>query len=202
MAIRAAVALAKRLLDSVHDKTVSLTTIYRTVGHQGALVAHNERQLDRRGLDKKNGGIVDFFRNGGIREGLKAFARGTENHLAEIANAGDWRVWAEPETGGEAYIPLSPAKRARSMAILEEVADRFGAALMPQAAQVGASRVTSTASTPRASSATPAVASGPSIVFEPGSVLISNPAQETASTTITKVTRDIGQFGLFAGDDY
>ncbi|MGW4633675.1 phage tail tape measure protein [Nocardia sp. NPDC004415] len=34
--------------------------------------------------------------------------------------------WAEPSTGGEAYIPLAPAKRARSLSILAEVAQRFG----------------------------------------------------------------------------
>ncbi len=42
-----------------------------------------------------------------------------------IARAGDWRVWAEPETGGEAYIPLA-GPRQRSTAISEEVARRFG----------------------------------------------------------------------------
>ena len=36
------------------------------------------------------------------------------------------RVWAEPETGGEAYIPLANDRRARSKAILANVAQRFG----------------------------------------------------------------------------
>lgn len=49
-----------------------------------------------------------------------------EGHIAQIAPAGSWRVWAEPETGGEAYIPLAPAKRSRSLLILTEVARRFG----------------------------------------------------------------------------
>lgn len=35
-------------------------------------------------------------------------------------------VFAEKETGGEAYIPLAPSKRGRSMAILMEVARLFG----------------------------------------------------------------------------
>src|SRR5690606_39084720 len=47
------------------------------------------------------------------------------------APAGAWRVWAEPETGGEAYIPLARSKRARSEAILADVAERFGMALTP-----------------------------------------------------------------------
>jgi len=76
------------------------------------------------GQEYKDGGIVEFFASGGVRE----------HHVAQIAAAGSMRVWAEPETGGEAYIPLSPAKRSRSMAILEEVASHFGAAVVPNGA--------------------------------------------------------------------
>ncbi|MBK9181418.1 MAG: phage tail tape measure protein [Acidimicrobiales bacterium] len=65
------------------------------------------------------GGIVDYFANGG------------ESHVAQIAPAGAWRVWAEPETGGEAYIPLSPAKRARSLDIWEETGRRLGVGAGP-----------------------------------------------------------------------
>ncbi|PRQ10636.1 phage tail tape measure protein [Corynebacterium sp. 13CS0277] len=62
------------------------------------------------------------FANGGIL----AFANGSEDHRAEIAPAGAWRLWAEPETGGEAYIPLAESKRTRSTQILAQVADKFG----------------------------------------------------------------------------
>jgi hypothetical protein len=59
--------------------------------------------------------------------GIRFFANGSrEDHSAQIAPAGAWRVWAEPETGGEAYIPLSPSKRGRSKAIAEDVVGRFG----------------------------------------------------------------------------
>ncbi|WP_241471657.1 phage tail tape measure protein [Mycolicibacterium neoaurum] len=51
---------------------------------------------------------------------------GIESHVAQIARGGAMRLWAEPETGGEAYIPLAAGKRARSTSILAEVADRFG----------------------------------------------------------------------------
>lgn len=67
--------------------------------------------------------------------GVKAFAGGGfENHVAQIAQ-GRWpaRLWAEPETGGEAYIPLAMAKRARSTQILGKVADKFGYGLVPMA---------------------------------------------------------------------
>ena len=57
---------------------------------------------------------------------LVKFANGTEDHRAQIARGGAMRLWAEPETGGEAYIPLAQSKRGRSTAILGEVARRFG----------------------------------------------------------------------------
>lgn len=76
-------------------------------------------------LREAQGGVVDYYAQGGVRE----------QHVAQIAGAGAWRVWAEPETGGEAYIPLSAAKRSRSEAILDDVARRFGGRYMPPGAQ-------------------------------------------------------------------
>ena len=64
---------------------------------------------------------------------LVEFARGTEDHRAQIAPGGAMRVWAEPETGGEAYIPLAASKRKRSTAILGAVAEKFGLGLTPMA---------------------------------------------------------------------
>ncbi|WP_164546670.1 tape measure protein [Actinobaculum sp. 352] len=71
--------------------------------------------------------------------GASRFADGgiTEPHVAQIAPAGAWRVWAEPETGGEAYIPLANSKRDRSTAILGEVASRFGYQLIRSYADGG-----------------------------------------------------------------
>lgn len=72
--------------------------------------------------EQANGGVMQFYANGGVRE----------NHVAQIAPAGTMRVWAEAETGGEAYIPLAQSKRLRSEAILNDVANRFGYTLQPQ----------------------------------------------------------------------
>lgn len=66
---------------------------------------------------------VQQFARGGIRRG--------ENHVAQIARGGVTRVWAEPETGGEAYIPLAMTKRLRSLRILEQVAKIMGHQLVP-----------------------------------------------------------------------
>lgn len=79
------------------------------------------------GLGGANGLLLEAFARGGFHK------VGREEHVAQIARAGTWRVWAEDETGGEAYIPLAPGKRARSVAILEEVARRFGMAVTAQA---------------------------------------------------------------------
>ncbi|WP_448002554.1 phage tail tape measure protein [Agromyces bauzanensis] len=72
-----------------------------------------------------DGGIVEFYAGGGMRE----------DHRAQFARAGAWRVWAEPETGGEAYIPLSPAKRGTSVPVLAEAAHRMGFDLVPHGAR-------------------------------------------------------------------
>lgn len=66
--------------------------------------------------EQANGSILDFYANGGMRE----------NHVAQIAPAGAWRVWAEDETGGEAYIPLARQKRTRSLQIWAETGRRLG----------------------------------------------------------------------------
>lgn len=47
-------------------------------------------------------------------------------HVAHFAAGGTWRTFAEPETMGEAYIPLSPMKRERSTEILDQTAGMFG----------------------------------------------------------------------------
>jgi hypothetical protein len=87
----------------------------------------------RKALGMAVGGImggdgIQKFANGGFSgSNVSSFAGGSEKHVAQIAR-GKWpvRIWAEPETGGEAYIPLSKAKRPRSEKILEQVAKMFG----------------------------------------------------------------------------
>jgi hypothetical protein len=96
-------------IDALHGKTITMYT-------QTVNAGFNPSGMTR----KANGGIA--FLNGGIT----AFANGGENHVAQIAPAGAMRLWAEPETGGEAYIPLARSKRARSTAILNEVERKFG----------------------------------------------------------------------------
>jgi TP901 family phage tail tape measure protein len=65
-------------------------------------------------------GSVRYYANGG-----------RENHVAQMARAGEWRVWAEDETGGESYVPHHPSKRARSEQIMQETAAILGGVYIP-----------------------------------------------------------------------
>lgn len=74
-------------------------------------------------------GAGGTFADGGIR----SFAAGGINRLPTQAMIQQPRKnlvqWAEPETDGEAFIPLAQAKRKRSTRILEAVANKFGLGL-------------------------------------------------------------------------
>lgn len=98
-----------------------------TVRRQQVIAAGGDPRAAYTGRHEADGGIVTFrgMADGGVLR-TRAFAAGSERHVAQIARPGEWRVWAEPETGGEAYIPLASSKRRRSLAILGEVAHRFG----------------------------------------------------------------------------
>jgi TP901 family phage tail tape measure protein len=64
-----------------------------------------------------NGGIRERMANGGVRE-------------PHIVPAGSNAVlYGEPETGGEAFIPLGPQKRATAVPVLATAANRMGFAL-------------------------------------------------------------------------
>ncbi|MFF8458843.1 hypothetical protein ACF06T_30410 [Streptomyces albidoflavus] len=117
----------KAARDSLSDKTITITTNYRVIGQQARRSGSHGTQLGY-----ADGGVVDYYADGGLRGpsrqrgGLRHFASGAENHVAQIAPAGSWRVWGEPETGGEGYVPFAPAKRPRSRAITEEIVRRLG----------------------------------------------------------------------------
>ncbi|MEO6156894.1 MAG: hypothetical protein ABIQ39_04605, partial [Ilumatobacteraceae bacterium] len=98
---------ARAAIAKVNSKTVTITVNTRIAGGgAGNLGA----------FFNADGGVVDYYASGGVRE----------NHVAQIAPAGAWRVWAEDETGGESYIPLHPSKRRRSLDIWQETGRRLG----------------------------------------------------------------------------
>lgn len=125
--VKAADAIQQRV-NALQGKTVTVTTrhvtLYDTISRQTSEAADALRQqaenLRNRANSHADGAVVDYFADGGIT-GVRQ-----EQHVAQIAPAGSWRIWAEPSTGGEAYVPLAASKRGRSKAIVEEVVGRFG----------------------------------------------------------------------------
>ncbi|MFF6866636.1 hypothetical protein [Streptomyces ardesiacus] len=106
-----AAAAAKAAIERVKDRQVTITARYQTIGIEGSY-ARTQAKMG----DHADGAVVDYYADGGTRE----------THVAQIARAGEWRVWAEPETMGEAYIPFAPSKRRRSRVIAEETVRRLG----------------------------------------------------------------------------
>jgi len=93
------------------DKTVTVTTKFQSIGTPYRIPTSTNSVV----FGSANGNIFNAYGDGGI-----------EDHTAQITSAGPIRIWGEPETGGEAYIPLAPEKRARSVAIWEETGRRLG----------------------------------------------------------------------------
>ena len=112
-----ALANLQTLYAAAHDKTVTITTITREV------ITRTDLRSSMPGVAKARGGVMfgdhEAFARGGVRE----------NHEPQIARPtpGRVRVWAEPETQGEAYIPFAnDGRRGRAKSITEYVARRFG----------------------------------------------------------------------------
>ncbi|WP_109507360.1 hypothetical protein [Nocardioides speluncae] len=83
-------------------------------------------------FNQKRRDIANLQATGGMWSGnVQTYASGgmdvPNGHQPEIAGAGAWRVWAEPETGGESYIPhANDHRRPRAKEILSRTADMFG----------------------------------------------------------------------------
>ena len=118
----------KSARDSLSDKTITITTHYRITGSGAAQEARRSGSHGTQ-LAQARGGVVDYYANGGIRH----FAGGgtspgdrPNQHVAQIAPAGSYRVWGESETQGEGYVPFRASARPRSRAITEEIIRRLG----------------------------------------------------------------------------
>lgn len=108
-------------MNQVNGRTLGYGYVDIYERYQGGIFTSGGTQFVGGGGKFADGGIITANKSR-----VKSFARGSERHVAQIAPAGSYRLWAEAETGGEAYIPLSPAKRGRSLNILRNVAGRFG----------------------------------------------------------------------------
>jgi len=130
-------ATAAQLNDLAKTRYATIVAEWKEVGRNPGLAAAQD------GLGSYDGAILGSVSSrASLLSGsfpMKAFANGGfENHLAQITRPnGPMRIWSEPETGGEAYIPLGASKRARSLEILKQVSEMFGFGLMKQFADGG-----------------------------------------------------------------
>lgn len=121
--------VVQRSINSITGRTITIGITGDSSGFLNDYANAVQRAANmRQNIPWADGGIangrgVKVFANGGINR----FASGAENHVAQIARPSSiFRIWAEPETGGEAYIPLALSKRPRSLSILGQVAQQFG----------------------------------------------------------------------------
>ena len=108
----------RALMDGIQSKSVTVTVNGKTFSTGSNSYTPSTKTSSGGVTYQADGGVMEFYSDGGMRR---------ENHVAQIARGRTpYRVWAEPETGGEAYIPMGGHKRARSTAILSTVARSFG----------------------------------------------------------------------------
>lgn len=134
------VSAAQGVINSLKGKVVDVITNFISRGSRenangGIYNGKGQTVMAQGGIMK-----AEAFANGGIKlpATVNSFASGSENHVAQISQ-GKWpvRIWSEPETGGEAYIPLGLSKRPRSLDILKQVAEMFGFSLVKKFADGG-----------------------------------------------------------------
>lgn len=118
------VAVARQQLDALAARRTSVIDVVVNQLNTPNFVPRGGQRIPT----SANGSIMDRFGNGLHGFNPKYFANGgIERHIAQITKpGGPIRVWAEPETQGEAYVPYSMSKRPRSVAILRQVAKDFG----------------------------------------------------------------------------
>lgn len=115
---KSAISSIQGAIDGLHGKTVT--------NYVNSIVTTTKKSVHEV-VGNAQGGVWDYFADGGMRAPrVTKFAGGSENHVAQIARAGDYRVWAETETQGEGYVPFARSKRPRSRKITEEIVRRLG----------------------------------------------------------------------------
>ncbi|PBC72241.1 MULTISPECIES: phage tail tape measure protein [unclassified Streptomyces] len=112
---RSQVAAIQSAINSVHGSSATISVYKKTF--IDTIVRKSNPGPYASGYQADGSVQVSRFAGGGMRR---------ENHVAQIARAGEWRVWAEDETQGESYIPLARSKRPRSRKIAEETVRRLG----------------------------------------------------------------------------
>ena len=109
--------------------TATMTTIHRTIHEFGGNVAAGATSAASSG--KTTGGFNRPKAYGGFE--ARRFGSGgldlANAHQPEFATASSeyWRIWKEPETGGESYIPhANDRRRPHALRVLEQTAALMG----------------------------------------------------------------------------
>jgi TP901 family phage tail tape measure protein len=108
------------------DQFVTLNNGRRVKVFVDAETGNQSFKVGSKTVSAEADGSVRYFASGGTVP---------ENHVAEIARAGEYRVWAEDETGGESYIPHAKSKLPRSEQIMTETARILGGQYIPAGAR-------------------------------------------------------------------
>lgn len=111
------------IITDISGALVNLSTLQRTInGMNGKTIRVAVKggtgggiTVDAEGSIHTPNGRITAFGDGGV-----------EDHVAQIGNGRVTRMWNEPETGGEAYIPLAESKRGRSRKIAEKTIGILG----------------------------------------------------------------------------
>ena len=123
-AVKAKVEALQREVDRLHGREIGITA---TVKWQGT-TAYVQLRGGKAVVNDRGNIMVERYAQGGTRL----------PRVATIAKGGPTLVqWAEPNTGGEAFIPLGAHNRPRSKAILSQVAGMFGMAVQEKMAVGG-----------------------------------------------------------------
>ncbi|GAA2770232.1 phage tail tape measure protein [Streptomyces showdoensis] len=116
-----AAAQIQNAIDNIHGKQVGI----------GVYMSASAGDRDANGVPdmiqaRATGAVVDYYATGGIRGRAVDPGDRPNQHIAQIAPAGSYRVWGERETQGEGYVPFRTDARPRSRAITEEIVRRLG----------------------------------------------------------------------------
>lgn len=106
--------------EDAEAKLEKLQASIKRIPTQYGITVSTKGGVEQRGDHGANGMYISRYATGGF----------AEKHVAQIARAGGTRIWNEPETEGEAYIPLGMSKRSTAEPVLERVASQFGYSLV------------------------------------------------------------------------
>jgi hypothetical protein len=115
-------------LSSIGLSAKNLNTILENVRKHLSKLSDQLIALDNKTYTIKVKTVYDATHNNALG-GIHAYAQGdvANRHMPELAGPGVTRVWREPETRGEAYIPLAnDFRRPRAISIWEQTGQALG----------------------------------------------------------------------------